>query len=73
MNTETQIRVPVYDSNGKLKTIRMIEKPAAPSMQFDSLQAQLAFDGEPVDIQADQRTLPRCYQGPQGPQGPQGS
>lgn len=61
-----QIRVPVYDAQGKLKTIRMIDKPEPPAMQFDSLHAQLSFDGEPVDIQMDQRTLPRCYQGPQG-------
>lgn len=64
-----QIRVPVYDAEGKLKTIRMIDQPEPPTKQFDSLRAQLSFDGELQmidDSQVDQRTLPRCYQGPQG-------
>lgn len=69
MNTDNQIRVPVYDAQGKLKMIRMIERPAAPSMQFESLHAQLSFDGDLQmidDSQVDQRTLPRSYQGSQG-------
>lgn len=60
-----KIRIPVWDKNKKLKTIKVIEKPEVPvTMQFSSVEQQLQFDGELQmidDSQIDQRVWPRSY------------